>query len=116
MEINKEVLKGHIDTLILSLLHKRDMYGYELAKIVREKSDNQFELKEGTLYLSLKRLEKNEWIESYWGDEQGPGGRRKYYKITSIGINGYKEKRLEWQFVKRIMDSFLQGGDKNEKN
>ena len=58
MEINKEVLKGHIDTLILSLLHDRDMYGYEIAKFVREKSNEQFELKEGTLYLSLKRLEK----------------------------------------------------------
>ncbi|MDF2558374.1 MAG: PadR family transcriptional regulator, partial [Bacillales bacterium] len=55
MEVNKEVLKGHIDTLILSLIHSRDMYGYELAKYVREKSENQFELKEGTLYLSLKR-------------------------------------------------------------
>ncbi|WP_242223546.1 PadR family transcriptional regulator [Bacillus cereus group sp. BfR-BA-01380] len=116
MEINKEVLKGHIDTIILSLLHKRDMYGYELAKLVREKSDEQFELKEGTLYLSLKRLEKNKWIESYWGDEQGPGGRRKYYKITSTGKDGFEEKRLEWQFVKKMIDSFLEGGKKLEEN
>lgn len=112
LEINKEVLKGHIDTLMLSLLNLRDMYGYELAKLVREKSDNQFELKEGTLYLSLKRLEKNEWIESYWGDEQGPGGRRKYYKLTSLGKAGYQEKRKEWQFVKKIIDSFIEGGEK----
>lgn len=116
MEINKEVLKGHIDTIILSLLHKRDMYGYELAKLVREKSDEQFELKEGTLYLSLKRLEKNEWIESYWGAEQGPGGRRKYYKITSTGKDGFEKKRLEWQFVKKMMDSFLEGGKNLEGN
>jgi PadR family transcriptional regulator, regulatory protein PadR len=112
LEINKEVLKGHIDTIILSLLHSRDMYGYELAKLVREKSNNQFELKEGTLYLSLKRLEKNKWIESYWGDEQGPGGRRKYYKLTSLGQEGFEEKRLEWQFVKKIIDTFLEGGEK----
>ncbi|MGP4079411.1 PadR family transcriptional regulator [Pseudalkalibacillus sp. R45] len=114
MEINKEVLKGHIDTLILSLLDTRDMYGYELAKLVREKSDNQFELKEGTLYLSLKRLEKNKWITSYWGDEQGPGGRRKYYKLTPLGQEGYEKKRSEWQFVKKIIDSFLEGGKKYE--
>lgn len=112
MEINKEVLKGHIDTLILSLLDLRDMYGYELAKLVREKSDNQFELKEGTLYLSLKRLEKNKWIQSYWGDEQGPGGRRKYYKLTSLGEQGFEEKLLEWHFVKKMMDSFL---ERNER-
>lgn len=109
MEINKEVLKGHIDTLILSLLHNRDMYGYELAKLVREKSEGQFELKEGTLYLSLKRLEKNEWIESYWGDEQGPGGRRKYYRLTPLGKESYEEKRKEWKFVKKIIDTFIEG-------
>lgn len=112
MDINKEVLKGHIDTLILSLLHSRDMYGYEIAKIVREKSEEQFEMKEGTLYLSLKRLEKNKWISSYWGAEQGPGGRRKYYKLTPLGKSGFEEKRSEWQFVKKIMDSFLEGGEK----
>jgi len=112
LEISREILKGHIDTLILSLLHQRDMYGYELAKIVREKSEEQFELKEGTLYLSLKRLEKNNWISSYWGDEQGPGGRRKYYKVTSLGTQNFEAKRLEWQFVKKMMDSFLWGGTK----
>ena len=112
MEVNKEVLKGHIDTIILSLLHSRDMYGYDLAKLVREKSNEQFELKEGTLYLSLKRLEKNKWIESYWSDEQGPGGRRKYYKLTPIGEEGFAEKRKEWDFVKKLIDLFIEGGEK----
>lgn len=114
LEINKEVLKGHIDTLILSLLCSRDMYGYELAKMVREKSEEQFELKEGTLYLSLKRLEKNQWITSYWGDEQGPGGRRKYYKLTPLGEKGFEEKCDEWRFVKNIIDTFIEGRDKFE--
>ncbi|OBZ12523.1 MULTISPECIES: PadR family transcriptional regulator [Bacillales] len=110
MEVNKEVLKGHIDTLILSLLHNKDRYGYELAKLVREKSESQFELKEGTLYLSLKRLENYKWITSYWGDDQGPGGRRKYYKLTPLGEEGFEQKRLEWQFLKKMMDSFIGGG------
>ncbi|MFC4812917.1 PadR family transcriptional regulator [Paenibacillus sp. GCM10023250] len=112
MEVNKEVLKGHTDTIILSLLYNKEMYGYELAKLVRENSKNQFELKEGTLYLSLKRLETNEWISSYWSDDQGPGGRRKYYKITPLGEEAFKQKRLEWQFIKGIIDSFLEGGDR----
>ncbi|MFC0472273.1 PadR family transcriptional regulator [Halalkalibacter kiskunsagensis] len=116
MEVNKEVLKGHIDTLILSILANKDMYGYELAKLVREKSKGKFELKEGTLYLSLKRLEKNKWISSYWGDEQGQGGRRKYYEVTKLGHEGLKNKQLEWLFVKEIIDSFLVVGGENEKN
>ena len=109
MDINKEVLKGHIDTIILSLLLKQEMYGYELAKTVREKSRDQFELKEGTLYLSLKRLEKNDWIQSYWSDEKGPGGRRKYYKLTQQGEEILKQKILEWNFIKQLIDSFLEG-------
>jgi len=114
LHLNKEILKGNIDTLILSLLSKRDMYGYEMAKVVREESDNEFELKEGTLYLSLKRLEKVKWVESYWGDEQGPGGRRKYYRLTSLGKEELEQKWLEWQLLKRIMDSFLKGGEMSE--
>lgn len=52
LELNKEVLKGHIDTLILSILRDKDCYGYEIAKNVRDRSS--FELKEGTMYLALK--------------------------------------------------------------
>ena len=114
MEINKEVLKGHIDTLILSLLKTRDMYGYELAKLVREKTDNQFEIKEGTLYLSLKRMEANGLIASYWSADQGPGGRRKYYQISACGKAEFQKKLVEWKFIKPIIDSFLEGGDDDE--
>lgn len=109
VEFNKEVLKGHIDTIILALLSEIDLYGYEIAKLVKEKSSQQFELKEGTLYLSLKRLEKNEYIDSYWSEEQGAGGRRKYYTLTDKGSDYYKEKTKEWQQLKTMMDTFLKG-------
>ena len=55
MELNKEILKGHIDTMILAILEKNDSYGFEIAKNVLEQTT--FELKDGTLYISLKRLE-----------------------------------------------------------
>ena len=111
MDIDKEVLKGHIDVLLLSLLKTRDLYGYEISKLVRVKSNQLFELKEGTMYLSLKRLEKSKYIESYWGKENGPGGRRKYYRLTDNGINHYEKKKHEWELVKMIMDTFLGEGD-----
>ena len=114
LEINKEVLKGNIDTLILSLLQRKDMYGYEIAKNVREKSGEQFELKEGTLYLSLKRLERNGCVISYLSDEVGQGGRKKYYRLTTIGRQVYENKCIEWKFVKNIMDCFIEGGELNE--
>jgi len=107
LEINKEMLKGYIDLIILSLLNEQDLYGYELAKLVRKKSNDHYELKEGTLYIALKRLERISLIEPYWGDDQGQGGRRKYYKILQLGKQQYHQKKSEWEFVKGIIDSFL---------
>lgn len=113
MEINKEILKGYIDTIILCMLNQRDMYGYELSKCVKEESKHAFELKEGTLYLALKRLETNELAESYW-DESFEGGRRKYYRLTGTGKSFLYAKKDEWTFFKSIMDHFLIGVNKGE--
>lgn len=109
MEVDKEVLKGCIDTILISMLSTMPMYGYELAKKVREISQETFELKEGTLYLSLKRLEKNNYVESYWDDGASGGGRRKYYKTTIIGKKYLRKKKEEWIFLNSIMNKFLGG-------
>lgn len=109
MEIDKEVLKGCIDTILISLLNETPMYGYELAKKAREISEETFELKEGTLYLSLKRLEKNNYLDSYWNDSVSGGGRRKYYKITTIGKEYMYKKKKEWILLNNIMSKFLGG-------
>ena len=79
--ISSDLIRGHIDTIILRVLMDEDNYGYEIIKAIRLLSDGQYELKEPSLYTSLKRLEKQGLIESYWGDES-QGGRRKYYRIT----------------------------------
>ena len=105
MELNKEALKGHIDTLILSILRDKDCYGYEIAKIVRDKST--FELKEGTMYLSLKRMESKNLIKSYFGSEHGAGSRRKYYNLTDEGKEFLELKKKEWYFIQSIMTQFL---------
>lgn len=108
MEINKELLKGYIDIILISLLGKKSMYGYELSKEILSVSKNSFEVKEGTLYLSLKRLEKLGYIESYWSDENSGGGRRKYYRINDSGIKYLEAKKAEWVFFKEVMDKFLE--------
>lgn len=109
MEINKEMLKGYIDTILISLINISPMYGYELAKKVREISEGTFELKEGTLYLSLKRLEKKGYVKSYWDDSEGGGGRRKYYAITEEGKNYIALKSEEWIFMRNLIDKFIGG-------
>jgi len=109
LEIDKEVLKGYIDTILLSLLYAEPLYGYELAKRAREMSGGSFELKEATLYLSLKRLEKQQLVTSYWDDSQSGGGRRKYYEITGSGLLRLRNKKQEWEFLKVTIDKFLGG-------
>lgn len=108
MKISKEVLKGHVDTMMLSIVNTKDCYGYEIAKKIKEICEEKFEVKEGTMYLALKRLEKNGLIESYWNDEEeSGGGRRKYYKLTARGKKELLNKKEEWLFMAQIMNRFL---------
>lgn len=113
MEIDKELLKGYIDIIILAMLHDQDFYGYDLAKRVKEQTDGRFELKEGTLYLSFKRLEQSGLVESYWGDVSG-GSKRKYYKLLPEGRATLRRKKQEWHLIKELMDLFLEGTDDHE--
>ena len=83
-KISADLLRGHTDTIILKLLMDGDKYGYEISKLIQTNSCDEYELKEATMYSSLKRLEADGNITSYWGDET-QGGRRKYYRITAKG-------------------------------
>lgn len=107
MEINKEMLKGYIESIILSLLIKEDLYGYEMSKRIRAISTNKFELKESTMYVVLKRLESNELVTTYWDDSESGGGRRRFHKITEKGKEYLKNKKEEWLFFKNIIDTFF---------
>jgi len=110
LEIDTQILKGHIDTIMLSLLSEQDMYGYDIANAVRKRSQGKFELKEGTMYLSLRRLETNGFVESYWGGSEGGGARRKYYRILDSGSRLYLYKKHEWQYLKSVLDIFFGEG------
>jgi len=109
VEIDKETIKGYLESIILSLLKQEDLYGYEIAKRVRTTSKDTFEIKEGTLYVILKRLESRNLISPYWEDTESGGGRRRYYKITDVGIEYLLRKKEEWVFFKNIMDIFFEG-------
>jgi PadR family transcriptional regulator PadR len=69
-------------------------------------SNGEYELKEATMYSSMKRLEHEGGVISYWGDES-QGGRRKYYRITDKGKEMYAENKNNWEFAKRILDHFM---------
>ena len=95
MKIDKELLKGSTTMLILNLLKKEDMYGYQMIKKLKETSEDVFELKEGTLYPILHTLEEKRYITSYW--DESSSKKRKYYSITNEGRKLLKEKKEEWR-------------------
>jgi len=104
--LNKEMLKGTVDILILSVLLEKDNYGYEISKTIKEKSDDSFEILEATMYLALKRLEKQKAIEAYWGDETG-GGRRRYFRITDFGKEQLDKSISDWKQTVQLVDKFI---------
>lgn len=96
MAVSKELLKGTTTLLIMQLLSEGDKYGYEMTKALEEKSDNLFQLKEGTLYPILHALENEGMIEAYW-EETTSARKRKYYRLTKSGEKGLKAKKEEWE-------------------
>ncbi|WP_366924507.1 PadR family transcriptional regulator [Metallumcola ferriviriculae] len=105
-KIPSDLLRGHTDTIILKLLLSGDKYGYEITKLILLNSRGEYELKESTMFSSLKRMEKDGNVTSYWGDES-QGGRRKYYKITERGKKIYSENKRNWENAKRVLDQLL---------
>ena len=104
--LTSDLLRGHTDTMILKLLAGGDKYGYEITKLIYELSAHEYELKEATMYSSLKRLEHDGHIISYWGDES-QGGRRKYYRITTGGRELYANNTHNWNYAKQILEKLL---------
>ena len=104
--VSSDIIRGHIDTIILKLLIDSDKYGYQISKMISNASDGKYELKEATMYSSLKRLEKDGFIKSYWGDET-QGGRRRYYRITDSGRDLYIKNKNNWEYAKQIIEKLI---------
>lgn len=108
MAINKELMKGSTVILILSLLERKEMYGYEMTKEIEQSSGGVFTFKEGTLYPILHTLEVELMVEAYWNEE---GGRkRKYYRITEQGKKQLADKKREWSLFRNTVDHVIGEG------
>ena len=106
MSITSDVIRGHTETIILAHLMNKNSYGYEINKSIQEKTNNEYELKEATLYSAFRRLEENGLITSYWGDET-TGARRRYYSITNKGIDFYNQNKQNWEITKKLIDKLI---------
>ena len=106
--ISSDLIRGHINTIILRALYERDKYGYEIMNDIEEKSHGQYSLKQPTLYSALKRLENQGYIKAYWKtDEVSGGGRRKYFSLTESGKEITEKNLAEWEYSRTIIDSLI---------
>ena len=96
MAQKRELMKGNIDYLLLSLIGEQPMYGYQIIKELEERSEGYFKFKEGTLYPALHRLERDGLIQGKWQMLLG-GRQRRYYHITEKGRYTLVEKRNQWR-------------------
>ena len=109
MKFDKGLMAGSSTLLVLSLLDKGDMYGYQMIEELSCRSNNTFQMQEGTLYPILHGLEKGKYLTSY--QQQAPTGRmRKYYRLTRRGRELLEEKKAEWEAFRQGVGDVLSGG------
>lgn len=98
--MNTQLKKGTIELAILKSLSVKENYGYEIGKFI----SSEIEVKEGTIYLILQRLEKSGILDAYFKTENN-SKRRKYYKLTSEGQNYLEEVLQEWNKLTQFINN-----------
>lgn len=104
--VSSDLIRGHINTIILRALYDGDKYGYEIISEIERKSHGQYSLKQPSLYSALKRLENEGFITSYWGGSVS-GGRRKYFSLTDAGKKISEINQSEWEYSRTVIDSLI---------
>jgi PadR family transcriptional regulator PadR len=107
MDIDAQFLKGSIGLLLLNLLSRGEMYGYEILQEASRRSANAFEFKEGTLYPALHQLEKKGQIKSAWRTADN-GRERKYYSLTAKGRKAAAEYEKRWHHLTVAIAAILE--------
>ena len=92
--MSREWTNGNLDALLLGVLHEQPAHGYEVIQRLRNASDGEFDLPEGSVYPSLHRMEKAGAVRSSW-DTVG-GRRRRVYEITPAGASTLRSARRSW--------------------
>ena len=100
-----EVLKGHLDALVLAALEREPAHGYAIIKRLQRRSDDVFRLPEGTVYPALHRLERDGLVKSRWTSDSGR--RRRVYRLTRSGGEVLAVRRLEWKAFSRAVEAVL---------
>lgn len=106
---SKDIIKGNMNLIVLSSLIDGEKYGYEITKVVQNLTEGAIQLKEGSLYPTLHKLEKDSLIEGYWVQQDPGKPSRKYYRITDEGIKIVEQEKQRWKFYINVMGRVIYG-------
>jgi PadR family transcriptional regulator, regulatory protein PadR len=101
--ISKELRKGSADLMILALLEHRPRHGYEIARLIDERSEGALSYHVASLYPTLYRLDHQGLVEGRWVEKAGQR-RRRYYKLTPSGRKMLAQERSVWQGFFHALD------------
>ena len=101
--IVNELKKGSAELLILSLLEGRPRHGYEIAKLIEERSEGELTFHVASLYPLLYRLAKRRWVQGRWVEKSGER-RRRFYRLTPAGRKVLKSQRESWKSFALAVD------------
>jgi PadR family transcriptional regulator, regulatory protein PadR len=105
-----ELKKGSTEMLILSLLEARARHGYEIGKLIEERSRGKLKFALPSLYPKLLRLENRGWIKGRWVEK--PGERHRcYYRLTATGRRVLGEQRRTWKAYIAAINQVMGTGD-----
>lgn len=108
--MNIQLKKGVMEIVVLSMLRRKDYYGYELVTDISK----YIEMSESTIYPLLNRFKKDGLVDTYLAESHN-GPPRKYYWITDAGREEFKESLKEWtEFTKAVKKILAEGGDIHE--
>lgn len=106
MDVNGEMIRGHIDTIILLSLVDGDKDTNEIRRQIEDKSENKFSVKQGTFYSAMQRLVKQNLIREY-RSSSNDGIRRKYFNLTDKGAKYVENNKQEWALSRDLIDTLV---------
>ncbi len=105
-QISSDLIRGHIDTIILHTLLDGDKYAEQISDTIDKKSDSAYKINQATLYSALKRLESSKFVNSYQRDANG-NGRRKFFTLTEKGKEFADNNLSSWSYSRAIIDKLI---------
>jgi PadR family transcriptional regulator PadR len=94
--LERELKRGSTEVLILALLEERDRHGYDIARLIDERSNGAISFHTASLYPTLYRMEEKTLIEGRWIEKPGQR-RRRYYRLTALGKRALADQRNVWE-------------------